>query len=787
MSSHFIRPSPATLLLTKPRRGLVVGSSLILVAIATTLLITDPVAQNIGYHAFADQRHFYKLANAADVLSNAIFMLAGVLGFWSLHHHRQQLQSQLTAYSVLFLGLLLTSLGSSYYHLNPSNATLFWDRLPMTLCFMSLMALVISERIDEELGRHLLPWLVGVGIASVVYWGWRDDLRPYLLVQFVPLLSLPFILLRWRGPGSLWLWLMLGCYGLAKVAELHDGALFQLSGELVSGHTLKHLAAGLGGLMLVCKVQQSAAAVPLDAGPQPLISAGRWSLPLADLLMALLGHRYASFVFLLRRLSPALLEQLGQALAFRAYQNTRDCVPAYQAFTATHRIRRWDEIPVMDKGNYIKRYATELRCQQGKIPLTHVMIDESSGSTGTPFNWVRSATERAQSHRVVSYFSNFCYGTTPRWIINAFSMGAWATGLNMGVAMERNGIVKNTGPDIDKILSTLDLFGPDHTYLIAGYPPFLKRLADEAHARGLPWSRYQVDALAGGEGMSEGLRHYLQRSYRAVYSGYGATDLEIGIGGETPLTVTLRQLAQHNARVRELLFGGDSRLPMIFQYNPLMHWIEVSADGELIITINRRTVLSPRIRYNIHDQGGVIRYDQLRDKLRSLGIDLDALQSNPRNQQGLSLPLFWVFGRSDYTLSIMGANIYPEDIEQSVYADDRLAAITRSYCQSLAETDEGSMRPEFYFEITEPPTESLRTTFEQAILRHLLNVNRDFKKAWQEYPAALQPIVQLFSPASGPFRADGARIKQVRLLGKATASFQPCHPTRAVRKEEPYD
>ena len=112
--------------------------------------------------------------------------------------------------------------------------------------------------------------------------------------------------------------------------------------------------------------------------------------------------------------------------------------------------------------------------------MRDVASDESSGSTGTPYNWVRGTGERLTSHAFISHFARYCFGAGPWITINAFSMGAWATGLNMGIALQRASVVKSTGPDLDKVLRTLEVFGPGHRYLICGYPPFLKHLIDDA-------------------------------------------------------------------------------------------------------------------------------------------------------------------------------------------------------------------------------------------------------------------------------------------------------------------
>jgi phenylacetate-CoA ligase len=484
-----------------------------------------------------------------------------------------------------------------------------------------------------------------------------------------------------------------------------------------------------------------------------------------DLLLGLICLNYGTFMWGFGRLSPRYMEWTSRIRARRAFFRAARKVPAYARFLDRNS-GAGEAVPEMDKDSYIKAYAPEARCVGGRIPAKGVMIDESSGSTGTPYNWVRNLRERKDSHLFISYFARYCYGSKPGITINAFSMGAWATGINMGQAMQHNGIVKNTGPDIAKILNTLSFFGPKYGYLVLGYPPFLKQLIDAAETRGFPLQEYRLDALVGGEGMSEGLREYLRKRFRKVFSGYGATDLEIGIAGETPLSVAIRRLAKDDAAVREALFGNDSRLPMVFQYNPLMHHIEVNGNRELVFTITRGSLLSPRINYNVHDEGGVMRFDEMAKALKAAGRNIEDLIAET-GCESLGLPFLWIYGRRDFTLSVMGANIYPEDLEQCVYADADLARITKSFCQSLLDTPEGGVRPGFFFEVTVEPTEALKRHFEESILRHLLKVNADFAEAWKEYPETLVPVVALYGAGQGPFQADADKIKQVRMLKAA--------------------
>jgi phenylacetate-CoA ligase len=471
---------------------------------------------------------------------------------------------------------------------------------------------------------------------------------------------------------------------------------------------------------------------------------------------------YKSFVLGFSKLPPRYMAWTSRMRARRAFFHAVRDVPAYAKFLEACGAT-FDEVPETDKASYIKAFPTEERCVGGQITNTRTMIDESAGSTGTPYNWVRSLHERHDMHLFISYFATYCFGTEPWITINAFSMGAWATGLNMGQALHKNSIVKNTGPDISKILRTLEFFGNRYTYLILGYPPFLKHLLDVTKAEGFPLEDYRLNALVGGEGMSEGMRDYLLRRFQKVYSGYGATDLEIGIAGETPISVAIRRLARDDPGVRQKLFGNDSRLPMLFQYNPLMHYIEVNENRELIFTITRLSLLSPRIRYNIHDEGGVARFDEMAGVLASVGIDIRKLLENSDSRL-IRLPFLWVYGRRDYTISVMGANIYPEDLEQCLYADYNLAAITRSYCLSQYESPDKEVRPLFLFEVEAEPDEDLTKRFSDSIISSLIALNADFREAWHEYKETMIPRVQLYRIGQGPFKELG--VKQTRFLKK---------------------
>jgi phenylacetate-coenzyme A ligase PaaK-like adenylate-forming protein len=176
--------------------------------------------------------------------------------------------------------------------------------------------------------------------------------------------------------------------------------------------------------------------------------------------------------------------------------------------------------------------------------VTGAELDESSGSSGRPYTWVRGRAELEQVRRRLAMLARYVLAGEPGpqrpvVTINGFSMGAWATGINVSRALSRLGLIKSAGPEPGKVLSVLELLGPQYTYIITGYPPFLRALLEQAG----DLSRYRLYGFVGGEGMSENLRSRLERAFRAVYSAYGASDLDIGLAAEFPLTVWLRQAA----------------------------------------------------------------------------------------------------------------------------------------------------------------------------------------------------------------------------------------------------
>jgi hypothetical protein len=227
----------------------------LLAAAAAFLLPAMP--QPLDYHHFADQRAAFGIGNFLDVVTNVAFLLAGLAGLAVVFSGRAcfEFPGERWPYAVFFLGVLLTAAGSAWYHLSPDNETLFWDRLPMTIAFMGLLSSQIVDRVSVRAGLALLVPMLLVGMGSVVYWivterAGAGNVLPYGILQgySVVVLLIMATLHRSRYTRANDVYFIFGWYVLAKVLESMDGEILAL-GHVVSGHSLKHVAAAAAGFV----------------------------------------------------------------------------------------------------------------------------------------------------------------------------------------------------------------------------------------------------------------------------------------------------------------------------------------------------------------------------------------------------------------------------------------------------------------------------------------------------------------------------------------------------------
>lgn len=220
-------------------------------------LVAPSLPQPGGYHGFVDRRSAFGIPNFGDVASNAGFLIAGLAGLAIVLGGRARFELALERWPwiVFFAALVLTAFGSAYYHLAPDNARLFWDRLPITIALMALVSSQIVDRISVRVGVSLLVPMLVIGAATVVYWRATEragagNLMPYVILQGYAVLIMLWLALALpsrytRSADILWIF---AWYVLAKIFETFDEQVFRL-GNIVSGHTLKHLAASMSGFV----------------------------------------------------------------------------------------------------------------------------------------------------------------------------------------------------------------------------------------------------------------------------------------------------------------------------------------------------------------------------------------------------------------------------------------------------------------------------------------------------------------------------------------------------------
>jgi phenylacetate-CoA ligase len=348
------------------------------------------------------------------------------------------------------------------------------------------------------------------------------------------------------------------------------------------------------------------------------------------------------------------------------FRDVASHVPAYAAFLREHgvdpgAVRDFADVPMLTKDTYQRRYPLPQLCRDGRLDGCD-MVAVSSGSSGTPTAWPRSVLdERAVAARFEQVFRDSFQAHERRTLaVVCFALGSWVGGMYTAACCRHLAAkgypitLVTPGNNLDEILRVLPELGPyaDQVVLL-GYPPFVKNVVDTGLARGVDWHRYNVKLVLAGEVFSEewrdlvGQRAGMSRPCFDSASLYGTADAGV-LGTETPRSVSIRRfLARTPDAARELF--GEARLPTLVQYDPAARYFEAH-EGTLLFTADGTV---PLIRYHIADEGGLVGYEEM--LAFCAAHDFEPL-AGPR------LPFAYVFGRSLFTVSFFGANIYPENV-----------------------------------------------------------------------------------------------------------------------------
>jgi phenylacetate-CoA ligase len=351
-------------------------------------------------------------------------------------------------------------------------------------------------------------------------------------------------------------------------------------------------------------------------------------------------------------------------------------VPAYGAFLRAHEVdpasvrtpEDFSRLPLTDKDGYLRQHGLPELCRDGRLEDCD-MVAVSSGSTGEPTVWPRALVhELAVATRFEQVFHDSFQADRRRTLaVVCFALGTWVGGMYTTACCRHLAakgypiVVVTPGNNRDEILRVVEQLGPAFEQVVLlGYPPFVKDVVDTGRARGVEWSRYAVKTVLAGEVFSEEWRTLVGTRTGSTHpchdsaSLYGTADAGV-LGCETPLTVAIRRFLAGAPEAATELFG-DARLPTLVQYDPASRFFEAQ-DGTLLFTGDSGV---PLVRYHIADEGGVLAFDDLVTFVRRRGFDPLAELAGSRGVR--ALPFVYVFGRSHFTVSFFGANVYPENV-----------------------------------------------------------------------------------------------------------------------------
>ncbi|HLJ57832.1 MAG TPA: hypothetical protein VKT77_22535 [Chthonomonadaceae bacterium] len=471
-------------------------------------------------------------------------------------------------------------------------------------------------------------------------------------------------------------------------------------------------------------------------------------------------------------------EAAARDAALQLFHRTVAIVPAYAAFLAGHGVNAADirtfydfqRLPPTTKAGYILRHSLPALCRWGRLDSCD-MIAVSSGSTGQPCFWPRFVSDEIEiAARFEQIFrGSFRAGERSTLAIVCFALGTWVGGMYTAACCRHLAAkgypitVVTPGTSREDIFQCVRELSPhfDQTVLL-GYPPFLKGTIDEGRTRGVDWTARPIKLVMAGEVFSEewrtlvGERAGSTDPLRDSASLYGTADAGV-LGCESPLSICVRRWLADNPRAARELFG-ESRLPTLVQYDPMSRYFEAGDDGALLFTGDNGT---PLIRYNILDKGGVVTYDAMLAFLREWGFD--PLAELGADRLGAwRLPFVYVFGRSDFTVSYFGANIYPENVTVGLEQPDIHGWVTgRFVMQVLSDADLDE-----YLSVTvelapdSAPDPGLADRIATSIRDHLLRLNSEFASY---VPAASQtPVVTLRSGGDPEYFPAGVKHRYTR-------------------------
>lgn len=475
------------------------------------------------------------------------------------------------------------------------------------------------------------------------------------------------------------------------------------------------------------------------------------------------------------------LDNDGFEEALSLFHQAAEGVPAYKDFLKKHKIdhtkvktqSEFREVPIIDKKNYLRSYPLKALCWSGKLNDLYI-LSSSSGSTGEPFIWPRGEEQELEGALNFEVIFNKIFRSDEysSLYLNCFSMGTWISGpfvLACAEYLTRKGYpILTVTPALDKgvTFSLLKNLAPSFDQIvISGYPPFIKDLLDAGQSNGINWKKYQVKFLFAAEGFSEEWRNYIHRmvgsqdSYSSSVNIYGSADAGI-LAHETPTTTLIRRNIANKKGLTEALFS-DTRMPTLAQYDPRLKYFE-EVEAHVIFTTRSGI---PLIRYSIGDDGGVMTFREMDDRVSGLGFDLSSMAKKILGRKALwRLPFVYVFGRADFTVSLYGLLIYPEHIKFGLEHSGLSKAVSGKFVMSIEYDGEQNQYLLVRIELAEGTKKSIQLAnkVQNCIVEGLQKVNSEYRKLMEAIGSKALPMIELVENGNVDYFRPGAKQRWVK-------------------------
>ncbi|MCL5666960.1 MAG: hypothetical protein M1383_04295 [Patescibacteria group bacterium] len=463
----------------------------------------------------------------------------------------------------------------------------------------------------------------------------------------------------------------------------------------------------------------------------------------------------------------------GQKKALELFRGMSQRVPAYKDFLKKRKVNPekiktfadFQFVPPLDKQSYLRQYSLEKLCWDGKLSEGQWTIASTSGTSGEPFYFPRTAEQDAQYALTAELYlrTNFEIQKKSTLYINGFALGVWIGGLftyeSIRLLSKKgnyNLSLINPGLNKAEIIKALKNLG--HLYdqvIIGGYPPFIKDTVDDATEAGINWKKYNLGFIFSAEGFSEKFRDYiikktgLKNPHASTLNHYGTVDLGT-MAHETPLSVLIRRQAMKDKELYQSLFHNANRLPTFAQYLPEMFYFE-EISGSLYCSAFSGL---PLARYDLKDRGGVIGFDKVKRLYQNLQLDL----GTKINHAGIgktvwNLPFVYVYERNDLSVVWYGANIHPEHIKTAHEYKDLHSKVSGKFTMQIVLDRKHNPILTIHSETKKgiKPSAGLSKQVERAVVQTLLENNSEYKNNYDAMPKKNTPLVKLWPYESHPY------------------------------------